>query len=215
MADKKEQRKKYITPKGIAVYPWLNRPDVKHKPEGQYKVDLRLSEADAAPLIELLTPMHEEAVAAAKANPKNKNKNYPTWPICKPALDEEGNETGDVLFTFKRAASGISKKTQKPWAIKPDLFDAKGNPLPAEAQIWGGSIIKVSFSVNAYDKPVGNGISLALEAVQVLKLVEGSGRSASQYGFDNESDDDDSDTDGTEEGSDTPEGGDGTPATEF
>lgn len=204
---KKEKQKPVISPKGVAKYAWLNKPDTKFKDAGEYKVTLVMSKEAAEPMMKLLAPLHKKAVAAAKANPKNKNKTLTTWPFYKDVLDDNGDETGEVEFNFKRTASGISKKTQKPWSIVPDLFDAKGRPLPADAKVYGGSIIKVAFTVGAYDKPVGNGISLRLESVQVIKLVEGSGRSATSYGFDDEGDDEDADTDAADgEGTDTDEG---------
>ena len=51
---KKQKRVRYVTPKGIAVFPWLGKADTKFKPEGQYKITLRLSEEAAKPLIDKL-----------------------------------------------------------------------------------------------------------------------------------------------------------------
>lgn len=191
---KKEKQKPIISPKGVAVYPWLNKPDTKFKAAGEYRLGLRMSAEAAAPMIAVLEPQHKAAVAAAKKNPKNKNKQLVTWPFYKPVLDDNGDETGEVEFNFKRLASGISAKNGEAWAVVPDLFDAKGKPLSKSAKVYGGSIVKVAYTVGSYDKPVGNGISLRLESVQVIKLVEGSGRSASAYGFGDEGDDDDADT---------------------
>ena len=42
---------KIVTPRAIAVYPWLNRPDTKFNPDGDYKVTLKIEAEDAAPLI--------------------------------------------------------------------------------------------------------------------------------------------------------------------
>ena len=193
--DKKKRPEKIITPKGVAIYPWLNKPDTKFKEEGEYRVKLAVTDDDAVALTKKLKPMYDAAIKAAKANPKNKNKKVKVqdepWSA---ELDDDSNETGRILFSFKRKASGVSKKDGKPWSIKPDLFDAKGNKLAADAQVYGGSIIKVSFTAEAYDTPIGAGLSLRLEGAQVIKLVESQGRTASAYGFSDESDDDDADT---------------------
>lgn len=211
--DKKEKTKRYVTPKGTAMYPWLNKADTKFKAAGEYRLGLRLSPEAAQPMIDMLQPMWDAAVAAAKKNPKNKGKKYPTFDFYKQALDADGNETGEIEFSFKRMASGISTKTKEPWAIKPDLFDSAGNKLSPEAKVFGGSIVKVSYSVSPYDKPIGNGISLRLEAVKVIKLVEGN-RDQGQYGFGDDSEDEDSDTpSGDGDGGDAP--ADGKTADEF
>jgi hypothetical protein len=187
--EKKKRPPKIVTPKGMAIYPWLNKPDTKFKPEGEYRLKLRLSEEAAAPLLEKLQPMFDAAVAEAKKNPKNKGKKLKTNDLFNKVLDDDGNETGDIDFNFKRLASGISKKDSKPWSATLDLVDAKGNKLSPEARVFGGSIVKVSFTPNPYDKPIGCGLSLRLEAVQVIKLVEGQ----RDYGFGDESEDDDAD----------------------
>jgi len=48
MADNKRDTIRFITPRGIAIYPKLHKPDTKFKPQGEYSVKLRLA-ADAAP----------------------------------------------------------------------------------------------------------------------------------------------------------------------
>ena len=46
------------TPKGTAIFPKLNEPDKKFNPEGVYSLTLRLSDAEAKPLIAQLTKIH-------------------------------------------------------------------------------------------------------------------------------------------------------------
>lgn len=196
MADKKQKQPRLVTPKGVAIFPWLNKPDTKFNPEGQYRVKLRLPAEAAQPLIDKLEAMRQEAIAKWKANPKNKGKKCKEQDTpWQPVLDEEGDETGEVTMNFKRRASGVSQKTGEPWSIKPDLFDRDGNKLPSDAQIFGGSVLKVSFTPNVYDTAAaGVGVSLSLDAAKVLKLVD-SNRSADSYGFGDDSDDDDADDD--------------------
>jgi hypothetical protein len=194
-----EKRTRYITPKGVAMFPWLNKADTKFKAEGEYRVKVRIAEADAQPLIDKLQALYDEAIKAAitkrQQDPKQKGKKVKLQEqdFYSKVVDENGDETGEVEFNFKRTASGVSKKTNEPWAIKPDLFDAKGKPLSPDARVFGGSIVKVSFEVVPYDTPKATGIKLSLAAVQVLKLVEGT-RDAGQYGFGDESEDDDADS---------------------
>jgi hypothetical protein len=212
MSDTKQKRKRFTTPKGTAIFPWLNKPDTKFKAEGKYKVTLRLAAEDATALIEKLKPAHDAAVAAAKKNPKNKGKQLVIWPTHNPVRDDNGDETGQYDFNFSMTASGISKKTKLPWAMKPDLFDSRGEKLDPNTMVWGGSIIKVGYEVgDAYDKPIGVGIPLRLNAVQVIKLVSNE-RDAGMHGFGDESDDADADAppseNATEDGEQA-EGGEG------
>lgn len=199
MSEKKQKRERYMTPKGVAVFPWLNNPDTKFKAEGEYRVALRMPADEVAPLIEKLQPKLDKAVAEAKKDPKRKGKKLTVHEFVRPVLDDDGNETGDVEMRFKMTASGISKKTGKPWAMKPDLFDAQGRPLSEEARIFGGSVMKVCFSAEPFDKPIGIGLSLRLEAAQVIKLVS-STRDASSYGFGNEGDEEDEEEESADEG---------------
>jgi hypothetical protein len=108
------------------------------------------------------------------------------WDICRTIFaDDEGNETGEVAFTFKRKASGVNKKTGKPWVAKVPLYDAAGKPVDrTKVQVWGGSEIKVAFELNPfYTDLVGAGVSLRLVGVQIIKLVSGGERTAESMGF--------------------------------
>src|SRR5438876_6910834 len=92
--------------------------------------------------------------------------------------------TGEVIFTFKMRAGGIDKETKQSWQRRPALFDAKGKPLVGK-EIGAGSEIKVTFTMGRFYTPlVGAGVSLRLEAVQVIKLVQcNADRDAASFGF--------------------------------
>jgi hypothetical protein len=143
MADKKEKKQTYTTPRGVLVYPRLTTPDTKFKDCGEYSTKLRMSREDADKLIAQLQPLYDEAIKTAKVeykaipavNPKNKKKKpeFSENPLFEEVLDDENNETGDVAFKFAMNASGTSKKTGKDWERSPVLFDAKGKPLTGTA----------------------------------------------------------------------------------
>jgi hypothetical protein len=190
--------------KGTFVYPRLNTPDTKFKDEGEYQVRLRVSAEEAAPVIEKVDALateifeatkasiEEEIAAATKAKKplgklKEKLAKLKYTDKCyKPALDDDGNETGEIEFNFKMTASGVSKKNGKPWTRAPQVFDGKGKELKGKAipSIWGGTIGRVDGFYNPFCTAVGAGVSLRLEAVQIIKLQSGSGSaSAAQRGF--------------------------------
>lgn len=191
MAEKRKKPESFVTPAGTFVWPRLGEPDTKFKDAGEYSLKLRMSAEDAQPLIDRLEPLFEAAVEEGRqafanlpiANRK-KLKELTINPFFSPDYDEDENETGDVLFKFVMTASGTNKKTGKPWSRKPGVFDAKRRVMDGSL-VWGGTIGKVSFTTGPYFVAGQGacGLSLRLDAVQVLDLVSGGERSGEAYGF--------------------------------
>lgn len=203
---------KFITPRSVLVFPRVNEPDTKFKPEGEYSSKVRVDRSafDAVmvgrkPLIEALEAMRDELLEETKGKLKDKIKelkaakkagaakkieeqlaSLEAVDVIKVELDEEtGEETSNYLFNAKMKASGKSKKTGKEWKRKPPLFDAKGNKIAKPPAVWGGTEAKVAIEAFPYYAPNDGkvGIAFKLESLQILKLVSGSGQSASDYGF--------------------------------
>jgi len=197
---KRKQLDKVMTPKGIAKFPVLNIPDTKFNPEGDYKVGVILSAAEGGPLMARLAAAAQKAFDEAKAEltekvatEKGEKKAKAKKALeelklgdlpAKPVYDEEGNETGDLAFNFKMKATykdkeGVTKHR------RPGLFDAKCDEFPKDLAIWGGSIVKVSGSINPFYMPGTNtaGCGLRLSGVQIITLNTSGGGSASSMGF--------------------------------
>jgi hypothetical protein len=111
-------------------------------------------------------------------------------PLFTTVYDENEEPTGQVELKLKMVASGTTKRGPregKKWARKPDLFDALGRKVTQKVDIWGGSelIIGFSFADGGYFIPATGaaGLSLKLEAVQIITLRQGGERSADSYGF--------------------------------
>lgn len=181
-----------VTAAGEAVFPKLVQPDTKFDPDGTYSLKLRLPDGpDADALIAKIDAVREEAHASAVADAPNAavaKKIKMADPSYGRELDREtGEETGNWLFNFKMKASGVSKKTGKPWSRKPALFDAKGQPittLTKNDDVWTGSIVKVAFELRPFYSPsFGAGCSQNLQAIQIIELVSGEGKSAEDFGF--------------------------------
>lgn len=199
--------KKLLTsPRGLAVFPWLNKPDTKFKTEGQYKVGLKLKTDDklTQKFMGEIDAAMAQAVAQARTDNPTKAKKIQAC-ADKPyhaETDDDDNETGFTIFTFKMTASGTSRKTGKAFTMKPALFDAAGAPLDGEAKIGGGSLIRVSYELAEFFQTtkVGAGVSLRLNGVKVIKLVEWGGGDASAHGFaEDESDFEDSEAETAED----------------
>lgn len=182
MSEKKKARPQVIvTPAGIAVYPHLTEPDSRFEgQEPKYKIKLRLdpNNSDHAKFIADIEQKREAALPAMKAEyPKFAARMKLEYDTVKEEFDKEGEATGFVVIEFKCKAS-IKSKTDpnKTTPIKPKLFDSKNRALPEGTKIGGGSIVKVAFTPIPFAfSNTKVGLSLRLEAVQVIELVEYSG----------------------------------------
>ena len=178
----KKKVERFVSPKGIASYPHLTKPDTKFNTEGEYKVSLIVSGGDASKAIAFLTEQHKAAVSKAKKENAGKRVKESGLPFIE-------NDDGTVTFKFKMKAK-VTPKKGDPFEQKPALFDAKGKPLTGEPKVGGGSVIKVSYEVVPYYTAIaGAGVSLRLKAVQIIELKEYSGGgNAESYGFGEEED---------------------------
>lgn len=183
---------KVMTPVGIAVFPKLNQPDTKFKAEGQFGVRLRLSAEEAQPIIDKYNSVrqaHFEAIKAdlmagdGKAKAKAKTLKLAADNPFKPEMDEEtGDETGFVLLNFKMPHR-VAREGKPDLLLYPDIFDAKGKQLKPAPEIWGGSKLRVSGELRPFNTAIGVGVSLRLQAVQIIELVSRGSRDAAGYGF--------------------------------
>ena len=173
----KKKAERFVSPKGIASYPYLTKPDTKFNHEGEYKVSLIVAGDAASKTIDFLTEQHEVAVAKAKKEHAGKRVKESELPFIE-------NDDGTVTFKFKLKAK-VTPKNGDPFEQKPALFDAKGKPLTGEPKVGGGSVVKVSYEVVPYYTAIaGAGVSLRLKAVQIIELKEYSGGgNAESYGF--------------------------------
>lgn len=200
MADtKRPKAPTFTTPSGIFKFPKLNEPDTKFNANGDYSTKFISDLATMGDLIAKLEPIHAKAISEGKeafakmdvATRKKLEKKGVTFtanPFFNPMYDDKEEETDGVEFNFKMSASGVYKtgpKTGQTWTRKPTIFDAKGKPMTKPPQIWGGTTGKVNFEVSPYWVPgqLAAGISLRLQAVQIIDLVSGGTRAAKDYGF--------------------------------
>lgn len=208
----KPKRIRIVTPQGVAKFPYLTTPDTQFNSDGEYKVNIILDPADpdVQPFLDRLDELATEAVEKAKTDliagaktPKLGERAaeavIPQEPY-REDLDSEGEPTGKIEVRFKTRARG-TRKDGSVWTRTVNLFDAKGKPLGEGVAVYGGAVIKVNFTPNPYyvAGTKAAGISLQLNAVQVLELS--SGADASFYGFSSEEGFDSEDDAASSEGS--------------
>lgn len=168
------------TPKGKAIYPHVNEADTKFDANGKYTCDILVPAEDAEPLLEELERQceaeYEKTCEALRNSGKKKMPRRAPMPI-------EEDEEGMYIVKCRRPAKVISKKNGKTYEFSIKLFDAKGQPT--KAQVGSGSVVRTSVEPYFWTSPsLGFGMSLRLQAVQILELVEPSGGgNADSFGF--------------------------------
>lgn len=155
-----------VTPKGTAMWAYLDKPEEFNGTVVGYTITLVPSKEDADKLINQLEEVLEEA---KKQDERFKGRKWAAEPMMGYKEDAEGN----IVFKFKQKVSYVDKKGQT-HKLGVRIFDSIGNPIdPRKTIIGNGSIIRVAFTPTPFNvnKSV-NGLSLKLQAVQVLKLEE-------------------------------------------
>ena len=186
MAEKK-QFERITSPRGVAKWPKLTSPDTRFKKEGVYSVDLLLDpeNKEVQEFISKIDAAVEESFTTSAADlkgPKAKTLQR-TFPY-KPEVDEDGNETGMMVVNFKTNAQYTDKKGEV-HEVRPALYDAKGNKITRKLNVGSGSVMKVNGILMPYYMANGNkaGVSLRMNAVQIIELKEFGGGDAASYGF--------------------------------
>ncbi len=180
------------TPRGVFIYPHLTEPDTKFvKPDGEYHTKFAL-DAGSEEAETFIAGLQEVLDGYIDENPDELKpaviKKAARADFFEEELDEEGEETGRIIFKFKLKAK-VKTKT-KEWDQAPRLFDSQAQPIAGDVNIWTGSEGKASLELFPYFMQSSKtfGVSMRIKAAQVLKLVEGGGASADSYGFGSEDD---------------------------
>lgn len=156
------------------MYPHLRKPEFYEGKEIGLTIKLMLDAEETEKFKEFL--MGE--VEKAKSLPEFKGKSF-----TNPNIGLGETKDGDEYFKFKTKSTFTNKQGETFTKTVP-IFDSQGKPLPNSVEIGSGSIVKVGFSVNPYwsNKNL-KGVTLYLEAVQVIELKEWGQQDAGAYGF--------------------------------
>lgn len=176
------------TPRGVLIYPHLTEPDTKFvKDGGEYHTKFAL-QADDDATEAFIEKLEEVRAAYIKENPDELKpavlKKAKQTDLYEEEVDDEGNETGRVIFKFKLKA--VVQTANKSWEQKPRLFDSAAEPIADDISIWTGSEGKCNLELFPYFMQTTKefGVSMRVKAVQILKLESGgSGGSADDFGF--------------------------------
>ena len=169
------------TPVGTTLFSMLHHPSTKFKPEGEYFVILSLEAKDAQPLIDKIHTTLQEFKQNNNINPRLKMQGEPYVRILDEATQQD---TGFVKFKFVRRGH-VSKDDGVVELTPPAMFDAKGQPIRLLA-LGHGSKVALNYNLSPWASPLGYGVSLKLNAVQVIEWVpfnQGDPNDAASWGF--------------------------------
>ena len=166
--------KRVTSPRGEALYPYLKAPEVYEGEEVGYTIQVKFSKEDTDKVLAIL----EEELESAKNSSEFKGKRWSK----EPRMGFREDQNGDIIFKFKTKAT-IKTKAGEVIKRTVPVFDASQKPI--DVTLGNGSVVRVAFQIVPYWKSsTNNGLSLYLDAVQVIKLVEyKSGGNASAFGF--------------------------------
>jgi len=159
--------------KGNSKWAKVFEPDTRFVPEGEYSIQVVMPEAESVAVCEQLeTLVDQEYDKSVKEKPALK-ANLSKRAVFEKEVDQNGNETGNVVFKTKLKAA-IKSKDGRVYHQKVSVVDTKKQPLDPATAVGNGSLVKVAVEPFPYmmqsTKQVG--VSLRLKAVQVIDLVE-------------------------------------------
>jgi hypothetical protein len=158
------QKKKYIkvtTPRAVAAFAYLDKPDTSKFGQNKYKVDLLFDKDDAG-----ITLLKEKATEAAKE----------AWPKAKLSairmplkdgdkVNSDRADKGKEIYESYKGKYVLTAKTKEP----PSLIDSKRNPLPSSVKIFSGDIVKASITFNTGEVDGKLTVACWLNGVQLIE----------------------------------------------
>jgi hypothetical protein len=186
----------FVSPVGTAVYPYLITPDIKHDPDGVFKVDVSVPKELAEDFVatlegtldqwfktELNTTQQKTLAKKPVFNLEYSRPEYPEGDITEDERQairaaHEPMETGNLLFRCKMKAKFTTRKGEI-YEQQPIVVDADTGARITDS-VWTGSTIRVKGQIVPYTNAAAQvaGLSLRMKAVQVIDLVTGEGGSA-------------------------------------
>lgn len=166
------------TPFGSALWAHLVEADKKFSELGDFKVNLKIDDAEAADLIAQITAEKEKALITFQEEAKAEGKTPKAIAKIKLSdidpFEEDDEEEGVTIFKLKRKAAYV-KDTGEIVHFSVPLIDATGKTIPDDKKpnIGNGSVLRAMIELVPYNMATsGVGVSLRLKKVQIKTLVE-------------------------------------------
>lgn len=161
------------TQKGQCLYAYLDKPEVFEGKEMGYSIQFKTDKEGTDKLIKAI---HEE-LEAAKASPEFRGKKWSSEPFL-----GYREKDGDIIFKFK-ASTSYKTRTGEVMQRHIPVFDSQNHEV-TDKTMGNGSTVRINFTIIPFNMNARmNGVSLRLNAVQLINLVPFGQQSAAQYGF--------------------------------
>lgn len=173
------------SPKGKAAWCKIKEPDYEYDDKGTLSTKLVVHPDDpgVAEFIEKLEELRDIALAETKETLGAKGNKYQPYPVFTMEEDQDGEETGNIVFNFKMKA--VEERAEKGWQHTITVVDAKRQRVKDEdvPLVGNGSIIRCVAYANPYSSPKDKvvGISLIWSKMQLIELVEYDGAGADDF----------------------------------
>lgn len=176
-----------VSPKGKALWCKVTEPDRKFDPEGTLSTTLVVdpNSPDVKAFIERLEELQDQAYNETVESLGAKGSQVRKRPIFVDHVDQNGNQTGNIVFKF--ALKNVDARAKKGQQHSIQVVDAQKqavNPVPL---VGNDSVIRVASYVYPYYMAMSKeiGLSMMWTKMQIIDLVEYSG-GASGGDFDEE-----------------------------
>jgi len=181
MSEPSKKKVRHTTPVGIAKWPHLTKPDYKFKDAGEFHTKMRIGKDEfEASIKDVIDSTYNNAVKAAKAACA-KDKKKPPKVLDMPYFFYEDDNEYEI--SFKSKYSWIDRETKEVKTRTVPIFNSRGELIKDPSiKIGNGTTLRVSFVIDPFHTALGVGVSLKLEAVKILNLVE-YGANAESFGF--------------------------------
>lgn len=179
MEGRRMPKEKFVTPAAPCMWACLQQPNVSKnetiKPAFQIVLIMDANNKAHHELLEHIRNLHQEAVGVKDKDAAKKKGHYP----IKPHVVDDEVQPDKYEIRFKTQADlGQYGVDSIP------TFDAHGQKIYNEKNfIANGSRVRVSWSYGFYDQAGNKGVSLYLNGVQVIELIEWAGHTAEGLGF--------------------------------
>ena len=169
------------SPKGKALWCKVTEPDYKFNAKGILSTDLVCDPSDPSveAFVKTLEELRDTALLETKETLGAKAKMTKPRDVYKDEYDQDGNETGNIIFKF--ALKNVDDK--EPPKNKVMVVDAKRQIIKDVPLVGNGSIIRCVAYANPYymatTKEVG--ISLLWSKMQIIELNEYAGGGGDEF----------------------------------
>ena len=172
--NKQHVTEKYVTGKGeLTGFIAITKPSTKFNKDGVYSINILLPQKEGEALVQKI-----KDIRTKQFKEYGKGTKVVEITKCKPyeIVDKEtGEGTPDKEGRYILAANASAYIENGKPKKKIIIYNAKCKPITGNINVGEGTIATLGITLSGYSVAGKTGVSVKLEAVQIIKLVEYSG----------------------------------------